>query len=383
MLTLSDLLSQETRATIYAKGLSVATALGLPVTSWTAGDPTRSLYHFASEVLSTVEGVIVLYVGSAFLDFAETKWLTVLAKQVYNVDRVSATVATCTVRLTNSKGGVYTFAAGDVRVKSSTTGATYRNTSTGTLTSGPGSTLDLTFAADVAGSDSSAGLAEIDEMVTVYPGVTAENTTVAVGVDEELDEDLRERCRNKLGSLSPNGPRDAYSFVALSPDLTGTSEPTRCRVYPDSDTGDVLVYVAGAAGAVSAGARTAVEDAIVRWATPWCVTPTVLSATNVVVAVTASIWVYAEDSRSDTEIEAAAEALLEQMFARRPIGGDIIPPATTGNLYTSLVESTLREVSTYAFRVDMSAPAANVAITNSEVAALGVVTITVNVVDNP
>jgi phage-related baseplate assembly protein len=383
MLTLSDLLTRETRASIYAKGLSIATSLGLPVTSWTAGDPTRSLYHFASEVLETLETVAYAYVGSAFLDFSEGAWLTLLARQVYNVDRVEATVASCQVRLTNAKGGVYTFGIGDVRVKSSTSGATYRNTSGGTLTSGPGSTLTLDFEADVAGSDSSSGLAEIDEMVTVYPGVTAENITVAVGIDEESDQALRERCRDKLGSLSPNGPRDAYSFVALSPMLTGTTEVTRSRVYPDSDTGDVLQYIAGASGAVGSGVVSAVTDAIVRWATPWCVTPTVLSATAVPVDVTAAVWVYAEDGREAEDIEDAAETLLEQMIARRPIGGDIIPPATTGALYMSLIKATIRGVSEYAFRVDLSAPAANVALTNGQVATLGAVTITVNVVDNP
>ena len=51
MPSLASLIVAETKAEIYARGLAMATALGLPVTSWAPGDPTRSLYFYLAETL--------------------------------------------------------------------------------------------------------------------------------------------------------------------------------------------------------------------------------------------------------------------------------------------------------------------------------------------
>lgn len=83
--------------------------------------------------------------------------------------------------------------------------------------------------------------------------------------------------------------------------------------------------------------------------------------------------------RPCAEIEDAVEAALETLFAARPIGGDVIAPATTGKIYRSLIESTIRGVyPSDAFRVSVSAPAGDTALAANEVAALGVVTPTVS-----
>ena len=106
MATLTDMLTTETKAAIYARGLAVAQALGLNVTSWVAGDPTRSLYHFLSNILETLEIQVAGYVSSGFLDYATGNWLTLLAEQLYGVTRTEATYASTTVRLTNGGGGL-------------------------------------------------------------------------------------------------------------------------------------------------------------------------------------------------------------------------------------------------------------------------------------
>ena len=62
MPTLASLLVQETKAAIYARGLALADSLGLTTTSWVAGDPTRSLYHFLSDGLSRLESLVSGYV---------------------------------------------------------------------------------------------------------------------------------------------------------------------------------------------------------------------------------------------------------------------------------------------------------------------------------
>lgn len=383
MPSLVSLLVEETKAEIYARGLAVATALGLPVTSWVAGDPTRSLYHYVAEVLSTLESMAAGFVGSGFLDYAAGGWLTLLADQIYNVQRVEATYASTTVTLANTGGGIYVIAPGDVVVKNSTTGKTYTNVDGGTLLGSP-LNLDLVFTADESGSASSADATDIDTMVTTLLGVTCSNATAAVGLDEEADTSVRDRCRAKLGTLSATGPRDAYDFVVRDSTLTGNTEITRSRTVADSVTGDVTTYVAGSSGAVSGAAVTAAQAAVEEWAAPLCITPTVSNCSSVTIAVTYSLWLYTSVGETAATIEAAVEDALDALFAARPIGGDIIAPAATGKLYKSLIESTIRGVyPTHAFRVSVSAPAADTSLGINEVAALGVVTPTISLEATP
>lgn len=384
VLSLATLLVQQTKEQIYTYALGVATAVGLPVTTWQAGDPTRSLFGIESEQLATLEGVVVGYIQSGFLDYATDTWLEILADQVYSVTVPPATQATTTVRLTNNGGGLYAdIEAGDITFKSTVNGKTYRNTTGGTLASGPGTILDVTVVADEAGSASSAGVGEINYMVTALTGVTCSNAAAAVGTDKQSEATTRQQCRDKLGMLSPNGPKEAYSYVARTPALAGTSGVTRARTFGSTTTGQVTVYLAGPGGAVSAADLALVQAAILKYATPICVTPNVLSAASVLVPVTYSLWVYARENKNAAQIQLAVSNALTQMLASRPIGGDIILPATTGKLYVTLVESTIKAAVPEAFRVDVSAPSADVALTNGQVAALGAVTATINIVTDP
>lgn len=382
-ISLADLVVAQSKAAIYTVALSVAETLGLPVTSWQPGDPTRSTYHVVAEVLGTLEQVVVSYIGAGFLDSSSGDWLTYLAKQVFDVDRIEATYAGTPLTLTNAGGGVYVLDPGDLTVKASGSGATYRNTAGGTLSGG--GTLTLDVVADEAGSASSAGAGDIDTMVTGLLGVTCSNATAAVGTDAESDASLRQRCRDKLGALSPNGPRAAYAYVARTPALAGTSAVTRTRVFTDPATGVVTVYLAGPSGAVLEADRALVEEAILTNAAPLTVTPDVVSADDLTVPVTYTLWVYKRVNKTSGAIESAVEAALAAMFAARPIGGDIIPPATTGALYTSLIESTIRGVfPDDTFRVSVTTPAtSSTAMGNADVAVLGTVTATVHLITDP
>lgn len=391
LMTLASLLVRETKEAIYARALDIATALGLPVSSWQPGDPTRSYYHLQSEVLDALEGVVVGFIGGGYLDFApadnlagqDFSWLDIVAKQVFNVDVQQASFATTSVVLTNGGGGLYDdIEPGDLTFKNSTTDKTYRNTTGGTLASGPGTTLTVTVVADEAGSDSSAGAGEIDEMVTTLLGVTCTNPTAAVGTDKWDRATIIQQCRDKLGSFSPNGPREAYAYVARNAELTGTTVVTRVRVYADSDTGAVTVYLASGSGGVLEPDRALVEAAILKWATPLCITPTVLSATPNVIDVTYELWVYKSVNKTAAEIEDDVEAALEQMLAKRPIGGDVIAPAT-GRVYHTMIDSTIRGLYPQNFRVSLSVPSGDIDLAENEVPALGTVTATIHIVQDP
>lgn len=388
--SLATLIYQATKTEIYEKALAIAAAVGLPVTTWHAGDPTRSLYHLESEELSTLEPIVVNFIKAGFLDLiaeaaaagdaAANTWLKIRAEQDFGVTVPEATYAETDVVLTNGGGGLYPISAGDLTFKSSTTGKTYHNTTGGLLASGPGTTLTVTVVADEAGSESSAGAGEIDTLVTTRLGVTCTNPTAAVGVDEQAPTTTVQQCRNKLGTLSFTPPKEAFEYVALNSELTGTTAVTRARAFADSDTGDVLLYLATASGAVSSDDRDLVEEAVLQYATGLCITPTVASATAVPVDVTYELWVYASVNKTAEEIEEEVEEALEQMFATRKIGGDIVPPATNGSLYASLIESTIRGLYSQAFRVELSEPSTDTELENNEVATLGTVTATINIV---
>lgn len=394
VIALANLLVQETKDKIYATALKIASNIGVPVSTWQAGDPTRSLYYLEAEVLSVLEAIVVGFISSAFRDYATGDWLKILAKQTYNVDVPDATYASTSLVLTNTKGGDFTLEPGDLVARNSATGKTYTSTSGGHL--GPVGTIDasltVTIVADEPGSASSSGAGEIDELVTTFLGVTCTNPVAAVGLDEQDPSVTKQQCLDKLSSLSPNGPGGAYEYVARTPALTGTQTIPRVREYGDADIGEVTIYLAGASGGVSSGDRALIEAAIVKWATPLTVTPTVLAATSVVVAVAYELWIYKSVNKTTAEIEADVEAALEQLFATRPIGGDIIPPAATGSFYKSLIESTIRGVydasvtvgvAARPFRVSVTAPAGDTALTNGQVATLGTVTATIHLVADP
>jgi hypothetical protein len=380
--SLATLLLSSTKTAIYEYALGVATALGLDVSSWQAGDPTRTQFYALAEMLEARDVLADGYVASGFLDYATGTWLEVHAEQQFGVVVPPATSATCTVTLTNTSGFVYTIAAGDLTFSNSTTGKTYHSTTGGTLSAS--STLDVTVVADEAGSDSSAGATEIDTLITPLGTVTCSNALAATGVDKQSEDTTRAQCRARRGRATPNGPRDAYTDVALDPTLTLTSAITDARAYGDSTNGAVTVYLRGPSGAVAEADRALVETAILANATPLCITPTVLSVANLSVAVTYSLKLYARANVTAAEAATAIETALIALFARQPIGGDIVSPATTGYLYQSLIAATIAAVyQGDAFDVIVTAPAGNTALTNAQVAALGTVTPTVTIVANP
>ncbi len=380
--SLDTLLLGSTKEEIYEYLLGVAVALGLPVTSWQAGDPTRVGFYAIAEMLEARDGRTDGFVSSGFLDYATGDWLEILAQQKFGVTVPPATSASCDVTLTNTSGFVYEVEAGDLTFSSSTTGKTYHNTTGGTL--GALDTMDVTVEADEAGSDSSASATEIDTLVTPLGTVTCSNALAAVGVDKQSEDTTRAACRARRGRATPNGPKDAYTDVALDPELTGTTAITDARAYGDSANGVVTVYLRGPSGAVAEADRALVELAILENATPLCITPSVLSCSNLSTAVTYSMKLYKRSNVTTDDAAEAIETALEALFARQPIGGDIVAPATTGYLYQSLIVSTIAAVyGGDAFDVIVTAPAGNTALTNAQVAALGTVTPTITLVSNP
>lgn len=382
-ISLASLILTETRAAIYNYALGIATSLGLPVTSWQVGDPTRAAFHVLSAKLEALEANVSGYIKSGFLDHAAGVWLKVLAEQVYGVAVPPATYAETTVVLTNASTNLYIIDAGDLTFASSVTGKTYRNTTGGTLAVGPATTLSVTVVADEAGSASSAGAAEITRLVTALDGVTCTNATAAVGIDEQDESVTRQQCKDMQDATSPDGARGAYAYFARNPDYGGTSAITRVRTYGDSTTGVVTIYFAGPSGGSSAADVALAQLAIVTWCLPLCITLVAAAATNVTIAVTYELWLYKSCNKTVAEVRTAVSTALGVLFSARPIGGDVVAPATTGKIYQSDILATIVKAIPEGFRASVSAPSGDTALTNGQVAVLGTVTGTIHLEDDP
>ncbi len=325
----------ETAAKILEKGLAVAQMLGLPVTTWRTGDPTRSMYKYLATILSELEGVNAEFIRAGFLSSASGDWLTVLAWEVYGVARTEATFADPDVLIVNNGGGNFEFEPGQAIFSNSVTDKTYHNTNTVTF-SGVGATATFELAADEAGSDSTVGINEIDTIISTMPGVVITSSTTGLANDEQSDEALKEQCRASLGALSPNGPRDAYEWVARNSELTGQTGVTRARSI-GSPKGYVTVYIAGPSGPVDGAAVTAVQAAEELWATPLTVYPIVVSAAAKTLDATVTLSKKPALTLSESEVESEVENAIVTMFAEVRIGGD------DGALAIDLVQSKIHE----------------------------------------
>lgn len=364
---INSLFTVQTADKILKLGLEIASALGLPVTSWSAGDPTRASFKFLAEVLATYETVTSQFVKSAFLSKAEDDWLKLIAEELYGIEVPEATYATPTVTLRNTKGGNFPLAAGELTVRNSETDKTYHNTNSGTISPLLASiTFDLV--ADEAGSDSSVGANEIDELVTTLNGVEIVSSTVGLANDAPSNEEIRTLCRASLGALSPNGPADAYAYVALNSELTGLTGINRARAV-GSTTGAVTVTIATVTGPADGAAIEAVQDAVDRWATPLCVTPTVVSADTLTVNRDVTVYKLASLTATDEAITDAVEAAYGVLFAATPIGG--VDGEVSESAQTSAIHATFPE---QFYKVLGADP---IELNSDEVPVLGTLTVTV------
>lgn len=158
-----------------------------------------------------------------------------------------------------------------------------------------------TFQATTSGTGSNASAHQVNHPVTSLVGVTVDNYAAWTGSNTEGNASVASRCRLKLQSLSPNGPRGAYQFFALTaitlaptlvPAKTVSSPITRALVT--SSGGIVTVTIANSAGGPSTGTGSDTEavDAVIQaYAVPLSVTETTQAATNLDVTVLATIWV--------------------------------------------------------------------------------------------
>lgn len=388
LFSLSDLTTPATRADVQASIYSVLGALGVNTTSWRPGAVTRTMIVAVSAVLSSLSALQAQIAASGFLELSAGDWLTLVARYVYDVERIEATFASGTITLINSGGGIYVMDVGDLIVAKPVTGdpnsgRTYRNTAGFVL--GAGATLtDIPITAIEAGAASSAGAGDITVLVTSLLNVTCTNPAALVGLDAEDDPSLRVRCSEKLGALSPMGPWDAYAYAARNAHRS-TGEPcgvTRTRTLKDG-FGSVTLVVASATGPITGtlGDLTtdlgAIDEAIQQNAAPLAVTAHTESAVAVLTPVTYELWAYNTSGMSNSQVAALVQARLLEFTPQQPIGGNrLLPEDVTGYVWNDALRAAIASVLPQIFHVVVATP--DVALTATQVMTLGVITATIN-----
>lgn len=379
--SLEDLTTPLTRDEAKASIYGVLSTVGVDTTTWKPGAVVRTMIAAVAIVLAALSQLIALATKSGFLEYASNDWLTLVATHVYGATRVAATFAAGEITLTNSGGGVYVLAVDDLVVANPTTGATYRNTTGGTLNAL--GTLTLAIVATEAGSASTSTGNTITSLVTTLLSVTVSNANSVVGLDAESDPNLRARCREKLGSLSPNGPWDAYAYAAkgaLRSDGTAIGV-TRVRVIKDG-YGNVDVYCATATGGITGTATDATTDlgaidlALQTGAAPLAVTATANTAAALSQGVTYEVWMYNTSGLTSAQIQTLISAKLAAYAATVPVGGNVIDN-DPGKVFVATLEAEIRSVRpNEIFKAVVTSPAADLELTGSQVWTLGSVVCT-------
>jgi len=352
-------------------GLEVAQALGLPVTSWRTGDPTRSLYKYCATVLAAHDSHVAEYIKAGWLSTAvaaaketgDTNWLQVLALEVFGVTAAESTFATPTVTVTNQGGGHYPLEPNDITFKSSVSGKTYHNTNTITVPSGPSPTeYVIELEADEGGSDSNVAEDEIDELVSARPGITIVSSTASFGLDAMDPDSISDQCLASRGMLSPDGARDAYEFVCRNAELTLTSEITRATSSNSSADGSITVYVASPNGVVTQDSVDAALAACVKWCNPLTFSVGVFSAAALPINVTATVT----GVNIPANYAELAEGAIVTYLAAVKIGGVVATSAIIAAIHKAIPQATI---------VTLTLPTASLELEVYQVPTLGILTI--------
>lgn len=376
-MTIDELVTPLTPAQVETSLYSAMVGRGLTPTAWQPGAVVRTIVSALAIVLAALTTLIAYIARSGFLEFASGPWLDLVALHVYGTTRLEETFATGSVTITNTSG-VGSFVGvpvGDLVVKNAA-GKTYRSTATFTLAASPGVSATVAVQADEAGSASTTVAGTLTELVTTFVGCTVTNPAALVGSDREGDEPLRARARAKTGVLSPNGPRDAYSYLATSAvRADGTSIGiTRVRSIPDG-VGGIDIYVADPDGTTTGPDLVYVDEAIQLSAVPLAITARLHAATPLIIPVSYTLWMRDTSGLTTGEIEALIEASLQSYLSGVSIGGDVLPSISGGHVYRSAIQAAITApIDAYLLRVDVTLPVtANVAVATSEAPVKGAV----------
>jgi len=377
-LSLDELITPLTSDQVLETWLAALEVLGIPARSWRPGGAFRTILRVLATTYAGFTTLVAAFIRSGFLDLASGPWLTLLARYVYGVERIPATFASGDVVVTNTGGGVFEFAAGEVTFLGTTTSPPKAYTNAAPFSLGPGQIATVAIVAVERGAASSAPPSTITALQTTLLGVIVTNPTAVVGTEEQTDADLVQTCKDKLAARSPNGPRGAYAFAirrATRPNGAPV-DINRSQISTSSSTGTVTIWIASPSGAPIDEDLAAVAASVEAVARPDTVTVDVLAATAVALTQALTVWATKTDGLSATDLGLLVSRALASMIAAYPIGGLKEAPSTRGFLFAAMIIGTAKAAHPSIF--DVRGVASDLPILDGQVASLAA-TVTVRI----
>ena len=360
--SLSSLLTAISKASALDTVLFGLRSLGFKVTSWQSGGIGLTIAHFLADLVAQYSSTVLQIAKGGFLDYATGNWLTILADNLFDEQRKVSTKTAGTMLLASSAGAPpYTIVPYQIWA---TTPAGHRfvNTSGGTIASGAGETLELTWEAESAGAEYNIPSGATLTWVTPLPGVTLTNPSgtggdwlSSPGTDEESDDSLKAKCRAKWATRSYQRPAGAYEYWAKSASDSVT------RVFVDDQNpdgpGTLRVYLAGASGGISdTGVISAVDSVLQLRKGPTSQVLT-LGTSESVVNITGTVYVRGYTA---TEAETSVDSKIASLFASIPIRGEVIGEEP-GAVFRDAIIETIR-AGTGVIKVNLTFPAADLVL---------------------
>lgn len=270
MLTLKQLTSEVTEDEALTTILGILTQIGIQATSWQPGAIQLTFMRLIARVWSTASTVVRQITEAGFVKLSTGDFLTLIARHVFELERLEAQATIGTILLTNSAGApTHTWAAGDIIVADAPTGTTTANAYSITVggTLNPGVATAYAFKAQVAGQKANIAPGTTLYLWTPLVGVTATNPALlpasntwvtTPGSDLEADPRLMARCVGRWSKLSYSNTDGTYRAWALD------AVPALTRVTIGSAPGDGRVNIIGATalGAITTPQADAIEDYI-------------------------------------------------------------------------------------------------------------------------
>lgn len=341
----------------------------LQATAWQTGSVPLTLVENDAAVLEDVYALIATIAAGGLLSTSSGAWLDLLASEVYQLTRTAAVATVGVVTLSDpTSAGPFPISEGQLWFASS---SGLRFNSVGTYTLTKGGTLQVVVKAESPGASYNVGNGTITTLVTALAGVTVNNPDpgsgtwiTTQGANQESDDALRTRCKQRWSSLGTGATADAYALWARTADASITR--VKVRVSPTLE-GTVEVYLAGASGPAGGGAVTNANNYI-QPRVPLCVNAVVAAAAANAVTVTATVYVQsaylatatAQCASNLTALFGGGTSNLGEVFPGIDIGGTV---------YVSAIIEALMQAQGVR-NVTVSAPGGDVALAATEVATL-------------
>lgn len=435
-----DYYQAEAETTTRARIFGYAKAAGLRVTNFVLGSVPHQFVEIGTSIANKATALAALLVrGHASLDTATDPGdfdpydatnalqpparghLSRKGEGDFGTPRLGDTFATGRMPIVNASGSALYIAPEQVTFTRDTANTatglapTYRNAPDPTIYTNPDGTVTIPNGAGVGGvspvylpviaeeqgTASNAGANHVTLTTSLGTGVTATNDTAIAATAREDADAYRARCRTAAAILSPNGPDDAYRYIALAarknsdtgaiffippwgdgttgigidsdgnrvaiPNATGDSLGVN-RVYVDEDgtTGNVGVYFADAGGAPDGGVITDLTALLNAYVRPQCNTVLYYAATEVAVVVDGTVKAKAGAGVTAAVVAAAIGDALTAASVTWDIGG-YDQTAGAGTLYSEEIDATVNGSHPKIYKVTLSSPS-NTALAKGHVA---------------